>query len=930
MRYLSFSLYALALVAAVVLDAQFAGHHIAGTGAPGEVENIASKRYWDYLRLRDPATGEIPRGIHSRELAFARSIGGGSALKEASLSTIQTGGWRSAGPINAGGRTQAIGIDVSNEANVLLATAQGGVFRSTDSGHTWNRTTAPDQPKDLNSLVQDHRAGKTNTWFCGSGELLSTTDRRTQVVGEPRWRTTDIGDGIYKSTDDGKSWSLLPSTHDATVTTLDSAFDGVWNIVVDNSQVEKDIVYAAGFGAIMRSADGGATWSKVLGDPANKSFCTDIQITSKGILYAYLSQLVEGSGTSSTAGVWRSVDGVHWTNITPANWPAQTQRLKIAIAPSNENILYIAGADDGAGLNPILFKYTYKSGDGSGSGGSWEDRSQNLPYVDGSGAGGAATLGGYAVTLKVFPTNPNMVFFGGTNLLRSPDGFASTNFDWVGGYYWYYLNSRRDSNQSYPNHHPDNHDIAFLPSNPRSMFSANDGGIYHTYDCLATNADAQYRPIEWENRNTNDVASILYVVGINHGNPKDSTLVGGFQDQGSWLSNAGGAWYQQGGGDGCYCAVENDTSYYMSSQFGSVQRWLNVSGSWYITGIRPDNINDPQFVTPYILDPANTNKMYYAANDSLWRNDDLLGIPDGAIYGTTLINWTCLGQCTVPGGGLITALGMSYAPGHRLYFGTSDGHLYRVDHSDGFSPTPTEIAGSIFPQNAFISCVAVDPQNADSIVVCFSNYHVISLFASNNGGLTWRNVSGNLEQNPDGSGDGPSTRWVSIVHQSGQTIYLVGTSVGLFSTTDISGPSVMWTPEGLQTIGRAMVENIDARQSDGFVAIATQGSGVFVTNVIATPLSVVSAGVGSSRGFTISPNPASDRSVVSVRSDGLQKISLSVVDLSGRVVALIHDGEASMGLTNYSFDCSRLPSGSYYVELRTGEAVETKRLVVKR
>jgi hypothetical protein len=135
--------------------------------------------------------------------------------------------------------------------------------------------------------------------------------------------------------------------------------------------------------------------------------------------------------------------------------------------------------------------------------------------------------------------------------------------------------------------------------------------------------------------------------------------------------------------------------------------------------------------------------------------------------------------------------------------------------------------------------------------------------------------------------------------------------------------------EGAQTIGHAIVENIDARQSDGFVAIATQGSGVFVANVVATPLSVVVGSVASA-GFTFSPNPASDQSVVSVRSDVTQHIRLTVMDVSGRVVALIHDGEANAGLTNYSFDCSRLPSGSYYVELRTGEAVETKRLVVKR
>src|ERR1051325_2230451 len=201
-----------------------------------EVDNVAAKKRWEYLRLRDPKTGEIPRGIHVRELAFARTLVPHTGLAYAPVEqTIHTTGWTAAGPMNAGGRTQAAAIDIANEQNVLIATAQGGVWRSANGGTDWTRTTAPDELKNTVSLVQDHRTGKTNTWYCGTGELLSTTDRRVSAtVGAPRWRTTDVGDGIYKSTDNGMSWFLLKSTHDQTQVDLDSTFDGVWNIVVDN------------------------------------------------------------------------------------------------------------------------------------------------------------------------------------------------------------------------------------------------------------------------------------------------------------------------------------------------------------------------------------------------------------------------------------------------------------------------------------------------------------------------------------------------------------------------------------------------------------------------------------------------------------------------------------------------------------------------
>ncbi len=926
-----FSLFTLSLLSAVILDSHFlakVNRTSAGKQAL-EVENVAAKRYWEYLRLRDPATGEIPRGIHARELAFARTIGmSATAMKAAP--TIQSTGWASAGPNNTGGRTQAIGIDIVNEANVMIATAQGGIFRSTDSGQTWNRTSSPDGLKDLMCLTQDHRAGKTGTWYCGSGELLSTTDRKTTIVGAPRWRTTDIGDGIYKSQDNGKSWFLLPSTHDATETTLDSAFDGVWNMVVDNSKATQDVVYAAGFGAIMRSSDGGSSWAKVLGDPSHKSFCTDVQITSKGIVYAYLSQFVQNGSSSPIAGVWRSIDGINWTNITPASWPKKTQRLKIAIAPSDENTLYVGGSDDGAGQFPILFKYTYVSGDGSGSGGTWENRSSNLPTVTDAQVSGASTLGGYAVVLRVFPTDPNTVFFGGTNLFRSSDGFASKGSeDWISGY-----DPDPSGPQSYPHQHPDNHDLVFSPSSPNRTYSADDGGMYETYDILGNDfSSSNYTPVTWQTMNTNDVASIIYVVGIDHATPGDSTIVGGFQDQGSWITSGSRDWNQYDGGDGGFCAIaDKQTAFYMCSQYASLRRWVydSIKG-WDVTGIRPSGISDPQFVSPWMLDPSNTNRMFLAANDSLWRNDDLNGIPSGPVYGETMINWTRMDNCALHNGAYITALGVSVQPLHRLYYGTSDGHLYRVNNCTAVAPSPTEITSASFPKNSFISCVAVDPNNADSIVVCFSNYHIISVFASNDGGVTWRNASGNLEQNPDGSGDGPSTRWVSIIHKNGQTLYLIGTSVGLFSTTDISGPNVTWMPEGLQTIGRTIVENIDVRQSDGFIAIATQGSGVYTATVIAPQQQQgVQSAVGGQDAVTLSPNPASDRSIVSVQSQSTGHLQISVSDLTGRQLTRIYDGASTRGLSNYSFDCSRLPSGTYFVQVRTDEAVESKRLVIKR
>ncbi len=888
---------------------------------PLESENLESRALWDYLRLRDPATGEIPRGIHIRELAFAQRIRSSFPAFKGTPS-IHTTGWNSAGPINTGGRTLAIGVDVSNEANVLIATAQGGVFRSTDSGATWTRTSAPGELKDMTCLTQDHRPGKTGIWYAGTGELISTTWRRTAVYTEPDYHNANIGNGIYKSTDDGRTWNVLPSTVSPDATLLDSVFDGVWSIALDSSRIDSDIVYAAGFGAIMRSNNGGTTWKRVLGDPLHVSFATEVAVSPSGIVYAYLSGSSATGGVSSTAGIWRSMDGLHWTNISPSDWPANMGRLKLAIAPSDENVVYVGGIDPKVWFGAMFQKYTYFSGDGTGAGGHWEDRSANVPSAtDSLSSYGINTYGGYAVTLAVHPTDADLVFFGGTNIYRSFDGFSSNQAEWIGGY------DQVNGGYGQPGlDHPDHHDLTFVPSNPSVAYDATDGGMYLTYDILGTD-DPNY-PVTWQAINTNNQSNIVYVVALDHASPGDSTIAGGFQDQGSWIDLGQNEWQMYYGGDGCYCAIaDHKSAYYLSSQEGYVTRWTLGSDFSYqgYAGIMPGGAGHSQFVTPWMLDPTNNDQMYFASNNTLWRNDDLAGIPDNQDY-STYQNWVELSRSTLPQNTDITALGMSHIPQHRLYYGTSNGRLFRMDNANATSPTSQEITGSSFPKNAFISCVAVDPQNADSIVVCFSNYHVISIFASSDGGTTWHNASGNLEENPDGSGDGPSVRWVTIVHQHGETLYLCGTSVGLFSTTDISGPNVTWLPEGTSTIGYAIVENIDARQSDGFVAIATQGSGVYTTNVVASPNAVKST-TPTVFNFTITPNPAKSIAVVSISNAPATVSKLSVLDLSGKTVFA---AKPPFDGPNYSLDCSKLRDGSYFVEIQAGDAIETRRLIVMK
>ena len=115
-----------------------------------------------------------------------------------------------------------------------------------------------------------------------------------------------------------------------------------------------------------------------------------------------------------------------------------------------------------------------------------------------------------------------------------------------------------------------------------------------------------------------------------------------------------------------------------------------------------------------------------------------------------------------------------------MYYGTNAKKIFRIDNANTGTPSSVNITpASGFPASAYVSCIAVDPDDADKVVVVFSNYSVYSVFYTIDGGTTWKKVAGNLEQNATGSGNGPSCRWVEIMKVSDGTVYAIGTSTGL-------------------------------------------------------------------------------------------------------------------------------------------------------
>lgn len=880
----------------------------------GRQEDPRGRVRFEYLRTRNPRTGEIPRDIKTLEAAFAKTLPDKEALiGSGRLAKAQLLTWNPVGPFNVGGRTRALGIDINNNY-ILAGGVSGGMYRSTDGGYTWTNTTNPAALHSSTCICQDTRAGHTATWYYGSGEYTGNS-----ASGGGAFYS---GDGIFKSTDNGQTWAQLPFTVTNTPQSFDSFFDYVWSIVIDPSNTTQDEVYAATYGSIQKSTDGGATWKAVLYSSSPYSNFTDIAVTSSGVLYATMNSY------GSSRGIWRSTDGESWTNITPSGWPAQYRRVVLAIAPSNENIVYFLAHTSGYGQNDHSFwKYTYISGDGSGSGGVWGNRSVNLP-ADGGNTGDFDSQNGYDLVVSVKPDDPNTVFIGGTVLYRSTDGFASTaNTTRIGGY------ANPGSYDLISNHFCDQHTIAFVPGFPGRMISAHDGGLSLTTNCTSPT-------VIWGSLNNGYQTTQFYTIGLDHSGTYPYDIIGGLQDNGTYFvrsSSPTTSWTKYLSGDGAYCAIANNgTTAYTSSQNGVMYMFtIGAAGNYTNwTRIDPSGSTVNNFINPFIVDPNNGNLVYMIGRDRIWRNSNTsyIGLWSN---NQTSVNWTALTNVAAQGDTALTAIEVTTAsPANRLYYGTEDGYIYRIDNANTGNPAVSYMFAH--PDGAYLSCLAADPRNGDRILAVFSNYQTPSLFMTENGGSSWTDVSGNLEEHPGGAGNGPSCRWAEIVHSESGPVYFVGTSTGLYSTSSLNGQSTTWSKEGASVIGNVVVDMIDSRESDGVVVIGTHGKGVFkatvTTDVETDAQPALPGSVVLHKNY---PNPFNPVTHFTYDLKNPVSVSLTIYDLRGRKIRTLVDGAVQNGSREVTWDGTddagrAVSSGVYIYRLKAGGAVQSGRCTLAK
>jgi photosystem II stability/assembly factor-like uncharacterized protein len=623
--------------------------------------------------------------------------------------------WRLIGPFR-GGRTRAA-TGVPNQPNVFyIGQVNGGVWKSDDYGRTWTPIFDSQPTQSIGAIAV--APSDPNIIYVASGEGLQRPD-------------LSVGDGIYKSTDAGKSWTHLGLRGGQQIPAL----------AIDPRDPNR--VFAAVLGhpygpneerGIFRSTDGGVNWEKVLYKNADTGG-SDIEMDPKnpGVLYAALWEARQGpweygNGYSGTdGGLFKSTDGgATWRQLTNG-LPKDLVQIYVAIAPSEPSRLYATVAttkpsayESSAGLG------VYRSDD---AGESWSQITTD-PRP-------AMRIGGGDLPIpRVDPKNADVVYSASIVTHRSTDG----------GKTWTPLRGA-PGGDDYQNLwiNPENPDVILLVSDQGAIVSVNRG---HTWS-------------SWYNQPT----AQIYHVSVTNEFPY--RICGGQQESGSVCIASRGNdgeitfrdWHPVGAIEYGYVAPDPlDPGIIFGAGTNEVSKYHVSTGQ--VQNITPIPIREEKFrvdrTQPLMFSPVDPHILYYAANfvfkttdgGNNWQiiSTDLArphpGIP--ASLGSMAENDPKADKQR----GVVYALAPSFKDADSLWAGTDDGMIWltRDGGKNWKDVTPPELTG--WSKVTQISASHFDEETAYASV---SRIRIDDLrpyiYRTHDAGKTWKLITADLPGN---------------------------------------------------------------------------------------------------------------------------------------------------------------------------------------
>jgi hypothetical protein len=708
-------------------------------------------------------------------------------------------GARNIGSATMSGRIAAVAATViAGKTTLYVGAASGGVWRSQDGGTTFQSVFDKQPVQSIGAIAIDPSNPKT-IWV-GTGESWTRN-------------SVSIGNGIYRSTDGGDTWTNLGLPESERIVRI---------LVHPRSS---NVVYACVPGklwsdstdrGLYKTSDGGKTWSLVLRGGNPSTGCSSVAMDPRNpeVLIAGLWDFRrkgwtfrsggDGPTAASASGMYRSVDGGKtWASIAANHGlpAAPWGRVEVVFAPSDPKIVYALIESKSSAL--------YRSADG---GATWEQRDASQQMV---------WRPFYFARLIVDPTNPNRVFKPDGRLVVSEDGGRSFSVSGGGG------------------SHGDWHDLWIEPSNPKHVIGGDDGGLWLSYD-----GGNRW----WKSGNL--PISQFYHVSIDSRDPYQ--VYGGLQDNSSWVGDSsypGGItnsrWENLYGGDGFWTIPDptDPDSVYAEAQGGAIGRVNRKTLA--VRDIQPRAGYHEKlrfnWNTPIHASPTQAGTIYIGAQflfRSRDRGDTWERIsPDLTTNDPEKQKQEQSGGVTVDNSSAemhTTIYAISESPRNPsvIWVGTDDGNLQLT--RDG-ARSWNNVVGNVpdLPRNSWVSWVEASRFDPATAYAAFDRHSVGDMapwvYRTRDYGKTWTRIIGPAQG---------VRGYAHVIKEDAvkPDLLFAGTEFGLWISLD---GGVQWAQFKGGDLPSVAVREVQVHPRDHDLVIATHGRGIWIVDDI-TPLRALS------------------------------------------------------------------------------------------
>jgi photosystem II stability/assembly factor-like uncharacterized protein len=747
---------------------------------------------------------------------------------------------RHIGPATMSGRFTDVAVNETDPYEFYAAAATGGLWKTSNNGVTWKPVFEDQAVNSIGAVTVDQRNPQT-IWI-GTGEA---TNRQSSG-----W-----GDGVYKSTDGGATWSNMGLRNTMRIS----------RIVVD--PMNSDIIYVAAPGhlwgpnperGLYKSVDGGRTWSDILPHDANTG-AVDVAVdpTDPSIVYAAMYQHRRtpfgfvGGGPGSA--LYKSTDaGATWTKLTSGLPNGTLGRISISIYRKDPRVVYVSLEQGLRYTSSISYDKrlggVYRSED---RGATWRFMSDWNPRP------------AYSSQLRVDPSDQSRLYAMQWSL--SDDSGKS----------W------KAPRQSL---HGDDRMVWVNPRDSRHLIKADDGGIGISYD----------RGVKWLYVASLPVSQV-YHLSVSSTSPY--FVCAGLQDNQSWCGPSAtytthgplnDDWFRVGGGDGFHNVIDtsDNTTVYSSSQYLGLTR-VNLRtletaqirpvpregegpkrGNWGA----PDPLVGKKIIpagwnSPVVISSHNRNTIY-AGMRELWKSTDR-----GATWQSLGDMTTRVDRRTLPIMGQMptdTTLslddGVSYFPSTSalsesplnasvLYVGTDDGNL-KISRDAGATWRDLRPNITGVPAGTWVAHLEASRTSPGTVYVAFDGHQSDDftnyLFRSTDFGATWTSISATL----------PEKRVIHVIREdlrNPRVLYL-GTELGLYISRDAG---TTW--QEYRGLPRMPINDLVIQPRENDLVIGTHARGIYILDNL-NAIQQLPPEVGSSAATLFTIEPAESRRLASVKA----------------------------------------------------------------